>query len=151
MLKVSIRLQFQKLIQQPIQELKSAMPDGVVVAIDSLDEGSHDGKALLFLQTLMHHAASLPIKFFITSQPNPVFRDEILKPEYSCLWPFVLHLDDVEKSIVEVNIKKYLEDALSSMIPIPSPTDIDQLVRRAEQLFFNAAKAMAYIHPMLLR
>ena len=142
-----VRLQFQKLIQQPMQELKSAMPNGVVVAIDSLDECCDDDEVLLFLQTLMKHAASLPIKFFITSRPNPVFQDELLKPEYSCLRPFVLHLDDVERSIVEADIKKYLEDALSSMIPVPSPADIDQLVERAELLFFNAAKAVDYIHP----
>jgi len=142
-----VRLQFQKLIQQPIQDLKNAMLNGVVVAIDALDACYDDGEVLLLLQTLMKHAGGLPIMFFITSRPNPVFQDEISKPEYSCLRPFVLHLDDVEKSIVEVDIKKYLEDALSSMIPVPSPADIDQLVRRAEHLFFNAAKAVAYIHP----
>ena len=139
-----VRSQFQKLIQQPIQDLKNAMLNGVVVAIDALDACYNDGKVLLFLQTLMKHAAGLPIKFFITSRPNPVFQDKILNLEYSC---FRFHLDDVEKSIVEADIKKYLEDAFSSMIPVPSPTDIDQLVRRAEQLFFNASKAVAYIHP----
>jgi len=139
-----VRSQFQKLIKQPMQEAKSTMLNGVVVAIDALDACYNDGEALLFLQTLMKHAAGLPIKFFITSGPNPVFQDEILNPEYSC---FRFHLDDFEKSIVEADIKKYLEEALSSMIPVPSPDDIDQLVRRAEQLFSNAAKAVAYIHP----
>jgi len=139
-----VRSQFQKLIKQPMQEAKSTMLNGVVVAIDALDVCYNGDEVLLFLQTLMKHAAGLPIKFFITSRPNPVFQDEILNPEYLC---FRFHLDDVEKSIVEADIKKYLEDAFSSMIPVPSPADIDQLVRHAEQCFFDAAKAVAYIHP----
>jgi len=139
-----VRLQFQKLIQQPIQDLKNPILNGMVVAIDALDACYNDGEVLLFLQTLMKHAVGLPIKFFITSRPNPIFQDEILNPEYSC---FRFHLDDVEKSIVEADIKKYLEEAFSSMIPVPSPDDIDQLVRHAEQLFFNAVQAVAYIHP----
>jgi len=138
-----VRLQFQKLIQQPMQDLKNAMLNGVVVAINALDACADHGEVLLFLQTLMKHAVGLPIKFFITSRPNPVFQDEILNPEYSC---FRFHLDDVEKSIVEADIKKYLEDAFSSMIPVPSPADIDQLVRHTEQLFFDAAKVVAYIN-----
>jgi len=123
------------------------MLNGVVVAIDALDTCYNDDKVLLFLQTLMKHAASLPIKFFITSRPNPVFRDEMLKPEYSGLRAIVLHLDDVEKSVVEADIKRYLEEALSSMSPVPSPADIDHLARRADQFFFYAANAVAYINP----
>ena len=130
-----------------MQELKSTMPNGVVVAIDAPDKCNNSGQVLLFLQTLMKHAAGLPIKFFITSRPNPVFREEMLEPEYSCLRPCVLHLDDVEKSIVEADIKRYLKEALSFMSLVPSPADIDQLARRAEHLFFNAANAVAYIHP----
>ena len=139
-----VRLQFQKLIQQPMQDLKNAMLNGVVVAIDALDACYNDGEVLLFLQTLMKHAVGLPIKFFITSRPNPVFQDEILNPEYSC---FRFHLDDVEKSIVEADIKRYLEEALSSVLPAPSPDDIDQLARRAEQSFLYAANAVTYIYP----
>jgi len=142
-----VGLQFQKLIQQPMQDLKSTIPNGVVVAIDALDKCDKNGQVLLFLKTLMKHAAGLPFKFFLTSRPNAVFRDEMLnlKPEYSGLRTFVLHLDDVEKSIVEADIKKYLEESLSSMSPVPSPADIDQLARRADGVFFNAVKAVAYI------
>jgi len=74
----------------------------------------------------------------------------MLKPEYSGLRTFVLHLDDVEKFIVEADIKKYLEESLSSMSPVPSPADIDQLARRADRVFSNAVKAVAYISPRLL-
>jgi len=120
-----IRSQFQKLIKQSMQEAKITMLNGVVVAIDVLNACYNGDNVLLFLQTLMKHAAGLPIKFFITSWPNPVFQDKVLNPEYLC---FRFHLDSIEKSIVEADIKKYLEDALLSMIPIPSPANIDQLI-----------------------
>ena len=58
-----VRLQFQKLIQQPMQELKSTMLNGVVVAIDAPDKCNNNGQVLLFLQTLIKHAVGLPIKF----------------------------------------------------------------------------------------
>ena len=140
-----VRSQFQKLVQQPMQEVTSAMPSGIVVAIDALDE-CEDGYAVqLFLQTLVDLAADLPIKFFITSRPEPVIREEILRPGHS---PSVLHLHDIEKSIVEADIKRYLDEALRSMSPpLASPDEVDQLSKRAGKLFIYAATAVRYIRP----
>ena len=140
-----VRSQFQKLVQQPMQEVKGAMPGGVVVAIDALDE-CEDGYAVqLFLRTLVDLAADLPIKFFITSRPEPVIRDEMLRPGHS---PSVLHLHEIEKSIVEADIKKYLEEALRSMSPpLASLDEVDQLSKRAGKLFIYAATAVRYIYP----
>jgi len=68
-----VGLQFQKLIQQPMQDLKNAIPNGVVVAIDALDKCDNNGQVLLFLKTLMKHAAGLPFKKFPHQSAKPCF------------------------------------------------------------------------------
>ena len=140
-----VRSQFKNLVQLPMQEVKDAMPGGVVVAIDALDE-CEDGYAVqLFLQTLVDLAVDLPVKFVITSRPEPVIRQEMLRPGHS---PSVLRLHDIEESIVEADIKKYLEEALRSMSPpLASLDEVDQLSKRAGKLFIYAATAVRYIYP----
>ncbi|KAF8753935.1 WD40 repeat-like protein [Rhizoctonia solani] len=59
----------------------------------------------------------------------------------------IVHLHDIEKSIVEEDIKKYLTDALSSMSPPPSLNDIEVLAKRSRNLFIYAATVVRYIYP----
>jgi len=142
--KLDIKWQFEKLLQEPIQAVKTAMPENVVVVIDALDE-CDDGDAFrLFLETLLKLAADLPIKFFLTSRPEPAIREKMLAPGYS---HSVLHLHDIEESIVEADIKRYLTEALGFMVPTPSPNDVERLAKRAGKLFIYAATAVRYIHP----
>ena len=127
-----------------MQAVAGAMPDGVVVVIDALDE-CDDGQAFrMFLDTLLKLAVNLPIKFLVTSRPEPTIRDKMLAPGYS---PSVLQLHDIEASIVEADIKKYLKAALGSMSPLPSPDEVEQLTMRAGKLFIYAATAVRYIDP----
>ena len=140
--KLDIKWQFEKLLQEPMQAVKTAMPENVVVVIDALDE-CDDGEAFrLFLETLLKLAADLPIKFFLTSRPEPLIREKMLAPGYS---HSVLHLHDIEESIVEADIKKYFTEALGSMNPPPSPNDVENLAKRAGKLFIYAATAVRYI------
>ncbi|KAJ7830558.1 hypothetical protein B0H14DRAFT_3464699 [Mycena olivaceomarginata] len=120
------------LLQEPMQAVKSEMPESVIVVIDALDE-CDDGDALQqFLETLLKLAVDLPIKFFLTSRPEPAIREKMLTPGYS---PSVLHLHDIEESIVEADIKKYLTEALGSMSPTSSPNDVERLAKHAGKLF----------------
>jgi nucleoside-triphosphatase THEP1 len=141
--KLHVKWQFENLLQEPIQAVKAAMPENVVIVIDALDE-CDDGDAFrLFLGTLLKLAADLPIKFFLTSRPEPVIREKMLAPGYS---RSVLHLHDIEESIVEADIKKYLTETLGSMSPPPSPNDVERLAKRSGKLFIYAATAVRYIH-----
>jgi len=141
---LDVKWQFEKLFQEPMQAVKTAMPEGVVVVIDALDE-CDDGDALrLFLETLLKLAVDLPIKFFLTSRPEPAIREKMLVPGYS---RSVLYLHDVEESIVEEDIKKYLTEALRSMSPPPSPNDVERLAKRAGKFFIYAATSVRYILP----
>ncbi|KAF8965937.1 hypothetical protein BDZ97DRAFT_740307 [Flammula alnicola] len=142
--KLNVKGQFEKLVQEPMQAVKTAMPEGVVVVIDALDECDDSYAFRLFLETLLKLAADLPIKFFVTSRPEPAIREKMLAPGYS---PSILHLHDVEESIVEADIKKYLTEALGSMSPSPSPNEVERLAKLAGKLFIYAATAVRYIHP----
>ena len=59
----------------------------------------------------------------------------------------MLRLHDIEQTVVEADIKKYLTDALSSMSPPPSSHDVERLAKRAGRLFIYAATAIRYIRP----
>jgi hypothetical protein len=143
--KRNIVTHFTKLVQEPMQKVNAAIPEGVVVVIDALDECEDSYGVQLVLETLLRFASDLPIKFFVTCRPEPMIRGKMLALDgYS---PSVLHLHDIEQSIVEADIKKYLTDALGSMSPPPSPNDIEQLAKRAGKLFIYAATAARYIHP----
>ncbi|KAF8965910.1 hypothetical protein BDZ97DRAFT_739842 [Flammula alnicola] len=146
--KLNVERQFEKLVREPMHAVKTAMPESVVVVVDALDE-CDDGDAFrLFLETLLKLAADLPLKFFVTSRPEPAIRDKMLAPGYS---RSVLHLHDVEESIVEADIKKYLTEALGSMSPPPSPDEVERLAKLAGKLFIYAATAVRYIRPGDLR
>jgi len=142
--RLDVRWQFEKLIEGPMRVVKDAMPENVVVVIDALDE-CEDGQAFrLFLETLLRLAPKLPFKFFLTSRPEPVIREKMLALQYSSS---VLHLHDIEESVVEADIEKYLTDSLCSMSPPPSEDNVKRLARRAGRLFIYAATAVRYILP----
>lgn len=142
--KLDVRWQFEKLLQEPMQAMKAALPEDVAIVIDALDE-CDDGDAFrLFLETLLKLAANLPIKFFLTSRPEPAIRERILASVYS---RSVVHLHDIEESIVEADIKKYLTEALRSMSPPPLPNDMERLAKRAGKFFIHAATSVRYILP----
>ncbi|KDR82347.1 hypothetical protein GALMADRAFT_1346725, partial [Galerina marginata CBS 339.88] len=139
---LDVKWQFQKLLQEPMQAVNTAMPEGVVIVIDGLDE-CDDGEAFrLFLETALKLAADLPIKFFLASRPEPAIREKMLAPGY---WYSILHLHDIEESVVEHDIKQYLTEALGSLYPPPSPNDVERLAKRAGKLFIYAATVVRYI------
>lgn len=137
--------QFEKLVEGPLLLAKKAMPETMVVVIDALDECKETYGVRLVLEVLSRLGRDLPLKFFLTSRPDPVIRRQLLSQgHYS---PSVLHLHDIEESIVEGDITKYLKEALGSMSPPPSNDQIQQLAKRSGKLFIYAATAVRYILP----
>ncbi|KAK2464504.1 hypothetical protein APHAL10511_003483 [Amanita phalloides] len=142
--KLEVRWQFQKLIEGPIREVKEVVLEDTVIVIDALDECDDDEAFRLFLETLLKLAPDLPFKTFLTSRPEPVIRQKMLAPGRS---RSVLHLHDIEESVVEADIKTYLTDAFHAMSPRPSSYQVEQLAKRAGRLFIYAATAVRYIYP----
>lgn len=139
--------QLKKLVLGPMEEVKAAIPENTVVVIDALDECEEGEAFRLFLETLLRLAADLPIRLFLTSRPEPAIMAKMMLALARSL-RFVLHLHDIEKSIVELDIKRYLTEALGSMSPPPERNDIEQLAKRAGNLFIYAATAVRYILPV---
>ncbi|KEP51130.1 vegetative incompatibility protein HET-E-1 [Rhizoctonia solani 123E] len=143
--KLNVVQQFEKLIYQPMLATKGAIPDIVVVVIDALDECDDNYSVRLLLDTLLKFAEHLPLKFFVSSRPEPVIRGRMMSRGGSSR--FIVYLHDIEESIVEDDIKKYLTEALSSMEPSPSVAQIGLLAKRSRNLFIYAATLVRYIYP----
>ncbi|KAH7317534.1 hypothetical protein B0J17DRAFT_724376 [Rhizoctonia solani] len=135
-----IRKQFEQLLIDPLLKIKHAMPDGLVVVIDALDE-CHDRNGVgLVLDILFRHAGRVPLKFLITSRPEPEIYNKMHQHQHSRA---VIHLYDIETSLVREDIELYLREELAFMIP--THTEIEQLAHRSGCLFIYAATLTRYI------
>ncbi|CAE6335346.1 unnamed protein product [Rhizoctonia solani] len=141
--KREIPIQFEKLIARPLSKVKDAIPDDVVIVIDALDECSDPRDTQQVLDLLLSHATSLPVKFFVTSRPEPGISNKVQSLGEAS--PLVLQLHKVEASLVQADIQTYLEREVR---PIKAqPEDIKQLTARAGCLFIYAATVVRYIEP----
>ncbi|KAF4615152.1 hypothetical protein D9613_003384 [Agrocybe pediades] len=140
---LNIGEQFKWVMQLPLEKSKNAMPDGVVIVIDALDECENAAATTHFLETLLKLANQLPVKFLIASRPEPMIIAKMQSPAFTTS---TLYLHDIEQSLVEADIKKYLEEALSSMSPAPSEAILDELTRRSGKLFIYAATVARYVN-----
>jgi hypothetical protein len=136
-----ISTQFNKLIRKPLLVVNEAMPGNVVVGIDALDELSNSNDARLVLDILFRYAAELPIMFLVTSRPEPGVRDKMLSGGDQ--FRSILYLHDIERSLVQADIKTYLQVELQAIAP--SPNQVQRLTERAGNLFIYAATAVRYI------
>ncbi|KAF4616604.1 hypothetical protein D9613_008517 [Agrocybe pediades] len=138
--RLNVGEQFKSVVAMPLENLKDASLDGAVIVIDALDECDDVSTTALFLKVLMTYATRLPIKFLVASRPEPVILKNV---QISSM----LRLHDVEQSLVEADIRLYLQEALNTMLPSPSSEVIDQLATRSGKLFIYAATVVRYINP----
>ncbi|CUA72752.1 Notchless protein homolog 1 [Mus musculus] [Rhizoctonia solani] len=136
----SILKQFELLLKEPLQHVKDAMPDNLVVVIDALDECDDRNEIELMLDILFRHATHLPLKFMVMSRPEQEIYEKI-----STYGQFrdVLRLHDIEESLVRADIELYLKEELR-FIP-PSQAEVEELAKRSGTLFIYAATLVKYI------
>ncbi|CEL54312.1 Vegetative incompatibility protein HET-E-1 OS=Podospora anserina GN=HET-E1 PE=4 SV=1 [Rhizoctonia solani AG-1 IB] len=145
---LNVAQQFEQLLLEPISKSKAAIPESVVIVIDALDECDDNYSVHMLLHVLLKYAEQLPLKFFVSSRPEYVIRDRMLAQEGAAR--LVLHLHDIEQSIVEEDIKKYITEALSSMSPPPSTGQVALLAKGAGKLFIYAATVVRYVYPKVI-
>ncbi|KAG9085716.1 hypothetical protein FRC06_003478, partial [Ceratobasidium sp. 370] len=137
-----VATQFERLVRDPLQEIKDTLPSGLlVVVIDALDECSERLDALLVLDALLHFAEDLPIKFLVTCRPD----SSLLKMMSAGggVSRSLYHLHDIEQSLVQADIETYLTVELE---PVPATTDeIKRLAEQSGKLFIHAATIVRYI------
>ncbi|KAF9554453.1 WD40 repeat-like protein [Agrocybe pediades] len=141
---LNVGSQFKWVLETPLEKSTEAIPEGVVIVIDALDECESALETRLFLETLLKLVHRLPVKFVIASRPEPIIVTKMRSPGFR---PSTIHLHDIEQSLVEADIRKYLEEALSSMSPAPSNDILDELARRSGKLFIYAATVARYVNP----
>ncbi|KAF9545628.1 WD40 repeat-like protein [Agrocybe pediades] len=142
--RLNVGEQFKWILAKPLENSMDAITDGAVIVIDALDECGDVLATALFLKVLMSYATRLPIKFLVASRPEPVILKHMQTSNFS---PSVLRLHDIEQSLVEADIKKYLQEELRTMVPAPSSEVIDQLTRQSGKLFVYAATVARYVNP----
>lgn len=140
---LDVPTQFERLLRAPLLEVYKQIPDNLVVVLDALDECSNANATQLILDMLLRFGDRLPLKFLVTSRPEPLIHHTILSPSQDS--PPTLHLHEIEKSVVQSDIKLYLETELAFMCPPPSVAQIAQLAKLAGSLFIYSATAVKYI------
>ncbi|KAG9078222.1 hypothetical protein FRC06_008484, partial [Ceratobasidium sp. 370] len=134
--------QFTKLIFNPLCEVRSSISNDFVVILEALDEcDSPDGVGEI-LDTLFSHASQLPIRFFLTSRPEQEIRERMCGRSGD-RERFELHLHDLDKSIVQGDIRRYLQVGLKRANI--STEDLETLTERSGALFIYAATVVRYI------
>jgi hypothetical protein len=135
--------QFDKLVKGPLLNVKDSMPKNVVVVIDALDESSDASGTRLILDLLFRYAAEMPVKFFVTSRPEPAINNKMLSQDNTSRSIMILH--EVARGAVRADIEAYLSSELA--VINPSGDEIRQLAEQADNLFIYAATAVRYICP----
>ncbi|KAB5588941.1 hypothetical protein CTheo_7619 [Ceratobasidium theobromae] len=135
--------QFEQLLKEPLLKVKHAIPENLVVVIDALDECGDRRAVRLVLDLIFKHAPNLPLKFFVTSRPEP----EIYKKMVTNIPTprTILHLHEIEKSLVQADIELYLKEELSTVVV--TEDEIVELATRSGNLFIYAATLVRYIQP----
>ncbi|CAE6383974.1 unnamed protein product [Rhizoctonia solani] len=136
-----VQKQFERLLRHPLLQSADAMPDNLVLVIDALDECEDHTGVELILDLLFQHARSFPLKIYITSRPEPEIYNRMTLYSHA---REVIHLHEIEKSLVQADIELYLRAELK--VVSPSASDIDELVKRSGALFIYAATLVRYIN-----
>ncbi|KAB5592070.1 hypothetical protein CTheo_4522 [Ceratobasidium theobromae] len=138
----NIPKQFERLLAEPLMKVKAAMPADLVVVIDALDECEDRDGIQSLLDLLFQFAGGLPLKFFVTSRPEPeIYRIMVSQVPNSRT---VLHLHEIERSLVQADIALYLKEELGRFMS-PSPDQIEQLSQRSGNLFIYAATLVRHV------
>ncbi|KAF8717268.1 WD domain, G-beta repeat, partial [Rhizoctonia solani] len=138
-------MQFASLISEPLTQIRASLPGIFVVVIDALDECESRESTRVVLNTILQAGdkLKLPIRFFVSSRPEPEIRQEMERrmatTGYSQL---VLH--QLDTNTVRTDIEKYVRSALAPLHRI-TDAQIAKLVADAGVLFIYASTAVRYI------
>ena len=147
----TVSKQFRLLLVEPIQRaLGPSVKTYKVVVVDALDECVNLGTVEKLIQSFVDYAPDVPLKFFISSREmtkslNAFHHNPIHRPK-------ILSLHNVERTVVQNDIKLYLQASLADIVPRssqpvpwPLPNEFEILLERAERLFIYAATVVRFL------
>ena len=153
----SMSEQFSFLIMNPIKLTMDDETKSLIIVIDAIDECSAPAKVEMLIKTVLEGVADIPLKFFITSRPEPhilkAFRGQ---SSPSTIEAFTeISLQEATQDDVRTDIRTYLKTSLSGIaakdpfsrkLPDwPSPQEFSILFDLSAELFIYAATAVRYI------
>ena len=143
--------QFHLLLADPIQRAFGlSVKIYKIVVIDALDECINLGTVEKFVQAVVDYTPAMPLKFIVASRVTPQIQKAFHhNPEHP---PKTVSLHDVERAIVQGDIRTYLQSSLSEIVRgseqalfWPPPDELEILLERSDRLFIYAATAVRYI------
>ncbi|VDC04276.1 unnamed protein product [Peniophora sp. CBMAI 1063] len=148
----NLDIQIERLLHNPFAHVTRSSRSQLVFVIDALDECSNEGTTRSLLLKLVKVARCIPIKFFLTSRPEPHIRQQL--EDLDSVLGRVLRLHDIEKDVVEADIRLYLTHGLNDMRKTlrpalrstwPLEAEITTLTALSGRLFIYAFTALTYI------
>ncbi|CAE6536272.1 unnamed protein product [Rhizoctonia solani] len=136
--------QFETLIRKPLLAALAIQPlalERMIVVIDALDECKNKESTRDILDILLLKSADLPIKFVVSSRPEPQIHDQMNGDRIKS--KLVLH--ELDTGDVHADIETYVREELKPMKPPPTESQIQTLVEKAGILFIYAATAVRYV------
>ena len=148
-----LQAQLQDLIIQPLRSCEQSSKSTILIVIDALDEcDERDAERLLSL--FLQEIRKVPnLKIFITTRPERHILNILHRYKSHQLY----RLHDIESSIVEGDVRKFLSHELSSQavetaLPelepppwTPSSSEFNTLVNAAGKLFIIASTAIKFL------
>jgi len=143
---INIDEQFKRLVYNPVRTT-AGVGDKLykVVVIDAVDECSNLEVVASFIKLILKWASETPLKIFLASREECRIRNAFGSRDRI---RFCLH--EIEKDVVENDIRKYLETSLARIKDDdskewPSSSELSVLVKCSGTLFIYAATAVRYI------
>jgi hypothetical protein len=151
-LKQGLRLQWEKLILEPLAKSNTYGPLSLSLVVDALDECENEEDIKLILQ-LFVEAKNLTVtelKILVTSRPETPIRTGFHDMSDILYQNLVLH--DIPRSIIEKDISVYLRHELHRIrrnrnlsSNWPDEKDINLLIQKSDCLFIYVATACRFI------
>jgi hypothetical protein len=153
--KRTINQQFIELILKPFKLAAMDLArNPILVVIDALDECVDQKEVQTFLSIIFQRSSELPFKIFITSRPEQLLRVGFNRQNLDTYSRLILH--DIERDLVNADIKLYLSERLVEMVEgrsdfqestddWPPEDKVDILTHRADRLFIFAKTVCDYI------
>jgi hypothetical protein len=149
-------VQARKLLFDVLRQLSSHSSSRLLIILDALDEckknmnQTHGGDLIPILLTGLKEFPF--VKVFMTSRPEPSIETMFMEDDvHGTTRTLALHRD-IEKTTIQSDIAHYFNTELAKLrkrVPrspdFPLPTDLQQLVERANTLFIYARTAVEYI------
>ncbi|KAH7308256.1 hypothetical protein B0J17DRAFT_61636 [Rhizoctonia solani] len=136
------KVQYQKLIVEPLLEVQGSLPTDFIVVIDALDECESEYSLGEILDLILSPESILPIRFLVSSRPEvEIYRRMMGRVDEQGTARPVLH--DLDSDSVKSDIETYMR---SEMAHIPL-TDAQWLglIERCGLLFIYASTTCRYI------